>query len=101
MNLDNVAVRNVSKSALYWRSNNADGNVALDLNVTNSLFTTTALEAQLSVAQSNDNSWIWFDSTVFRDYSSYYGEDFVLRVETEGARDVESDRQCLAQFGRE
>ncbi len=52
------------------------------MNVTNSVFMTTALSVELNSTSNISNNFIMFKNNTFRDYTSYYGEDYFIDIFT-------------------
>ena len=55
------------------------------MNVSNSLFTTTALTSNISSLTMNEISNITFNNNIFKDYSNQYAEDYFFNLETLGS----------------
>ena len=80
-----TSVYTVSESALHWVSG-SKLNVGLEMNVSQSVFTTTAFSGDW-MAQNDTNvlSTVVFEENTFRDYTDQHASDLVIDVRSSGA----------------
>ena len=86
MSWSNVHVSRVAESALRWKSDESDENVNMKWTISQSVFTTTALDVDLlSSDQTIDRGEISFDSCQLRSYTDRYASDWMMNVRSEGS----------------
>ena len=85
ININNLIVTNIKSSSIKWFSDDSNGNININMNVSNSLFTTTALTSNIGSLTMNEISNITFNNNIFKDYSNQYAEDYFFNLETLGS----------------
>ncbi|MCH2123076.1 MAG: hypothetical protein MK136_17765, partial [Pirellulaceae bacterium] len=86
MTIDNSLFERVNSSVLKWNTSLDEyGDYHLNLNVTRSQFTTTALHVELNSLAENHETYIEFRRNVMRNYTDLSAQQFMFYLSTEGA----------------
>ena len=86
MTVEDSLFERVHSSVLKWNTSLDEyGDYHLNLNVTGSQFTTTALHVELNSLAENDETYIEFRRNEIRNYTDLSAQEFMFYLSTEGA----------------